>query len=163
MTPLNIVVMILAAWTAYTVFQRAEMMRVRLDPRPDLDRRTYHGNIWVIVSMDLAALAFAGWALELWLRPQPVTLGHLGVALSSATASTVLLVSMIAHNWREAARRKVCAAKAEDGQTVREVAEEVIPATVERSLEGVVDAFRQPAPPYDVIRRVETSGDEAGA
>lgn len=133
-------------WTAFTVFLRAEMLRKSLDPRPDTPKPTYSGNWPIIISMDLAALAFTLYAFELHLTQEPIKPGPVAVVAASAVASTIMLISMIGHNWREAVRRKAAEQDAEDGRKV-DAAVAAIPPTIEASIPQVFkDLATQPDP-----------------
>ena len=119
-------------WTAFSTALRGEMLRERLDPRPDIPRPTYSGNWPMIIAMDIAALAFVGWALEIaWGTGAFIGWGAFAVCCSAAMASTVILASMIGHNWREAIRAK-------DQKAVTEV-EASIPAALDKGVQRFMD------------------------
>lgn len=133
-------------WTAFTVFLRAEMLRKSLDPRPDTPRPTYNGNWPIILGMDLAALAFTLYAFELVVTRQVPQLGPASVVAASTIASTIILISMIGHNWREAVRRKEAEMDREDASKV-DAAVAAIPPTIEASIPQVFrDLAAQPDP-----------------
>lgn len=139
--------------TAASTALRGEMLRKRLDPRPDIERATYSGNWPMIICMDLTALSFVGVALE-------TMAGRVGPALAGCMAccgltSLVILGSMIGHNAREAARRRARETRVQDVQEMKEAVQEVIPAAVERSLERVTTDFMKPAPDHDRLIRVD--------
>lgn len=131
MTPNHLAIVCLL-WAAFSTFLRAEMLRNRLDPRPDLERPTYQGNWPMIVAMDIAALAFVGWAFEIaWKLTGFVGWGALATCIAAAVASSVILASMIGHNWRETLRAKEKAAAEE--------AERTIPEALERGVQRFMD------------------------
>lgn len=133
-------------WTAFTVFLRAEMLRKSLDPHPESPRPTYNGNWPMIIGMDGAALAFTLYAFELVITRQPPALGPASIVAASTFASSVILISMIGHNWREAVRRKAAEQDRLDASKVDE-AVAAIPLTIEGSLPQVFrDLAAQPDP-----------------
>ena len=162
MSPLRLIVFIACCWTAYTVWQRAAMLRKRLDPRPDTPKPTYPGNWPTIIAMDLAGLAAALWAFELWLNPREISLGAAFFAVSCAVASTVVLGSMIGHNWREAARRARGEMNHDDADKVKEAVAE-IPAVIDSALPPVFrDLAAQPDPYRPAAPRRRPRGGRAG-
>lgn len=133
-------------WTAGTTFLRAEMLRKRLDPRPDTPRPTYNGNWPMILGMDAAALAFTLYGFELAITRVTPQLGPASVVLACAAASTIILLSMIGHNWREAVRRKSAEQDADDARKV-DAAVAAIPPTIEAAMPQVLkDLATQPDP-----------------
>lgn len=133
-------------WTAFTVFLRAEMLRKGLDPRPDTPRPTYNGNWPTIIGMDALALAFTLYAFELVVTRVEPQLGPASVVGAGALASTIILLSMIGHNWREAVRRKAGEQDCEDARKV-DAAVAAIPPTIEASIPQVFrDLAAQPDP-----------------
>jgi hypothetical protein len=133
-------------WTAFTVFLRAEMLRKSLDPHPESPRPTYNGNWPIIIGMDGAALAFTLYAFELVITRQPPALGPASIVAASTFASTVILISMIGHNWREAVRRRAALQDAEDAAKV-DAAVAAIPPTIEAAIPQVFrDLAAQPDP-----------------
>lgn len=134
-------------WTAFTVFLRAEMLRKSLDPHPEAPRPTYNGNLTIIIGMDIAALAFTLYAFELIVTRQPPALGPAGIVASCSLASTVILISMIGHNWREAVRRRVVLQDAEDAAKV-DAAVAAIPPTIEAAIPQVLKDLAAAPDPY---------------
>lgn len=134
-------------WTAFTVFLRAEMLRKSLDPRPDTSRPTYNGNWPTIVGMDAVALAFTLYAFELVMRREPPQLGPASVVAASTVASTIILLSMIGHNWREAVRSKAAEQDCEDARKV-DAAVAAIPPTIEASMPQVFRDLAAKPDPY---------------
>ena len=132
-------------WTAVTTFLRAEMLRKR--PRPDITERTYAGNWPMILALDLVALAFIGWAIEMVVSRQTPQPGPFSVAIASSVTSTVILISMIGHNWRQGLLRREGETRAADVADVTAAVEATIPPAIDRAIPQVIkDLAAQPDP-----------------
>lgn len=60
----------------------------------------------MIVGLAVAAAGLVGWALEIWRNQPDLGPGAVAAVVGCAIGSTTVLISMVGHNWREAARKR---------------------------------------------------------